>query len=81
MKTEQRLARLEVIAMNQILIIDQLSSVISKLAPASLLQSVMDESAETMLSLMYEDGVPLSSFDLATEWRQGIASPDIMRIS
>lgn len=75
----KRLERLETLALNQALIIGQMTQVISAMMPTAVRERALDRSAEQLLELIFTDGVPLTALELSVEWRQQIASPCIMR--
>jgi hypothetical protein len=81
MKDSQRLARLEMLALNQALIIGQLTQALSAMMTPTARERTLDRSAEELLALIFGDGVPLTALELSVEWRQQIANPDITQIS
>ncbi len=81
MNTQKRVAQLEMIVLNQILIIDQLTTVVAELVTPAVRSTALDNSAEELLQLMYDDGVPLEALDLAVQWRRRLGEPSITRIS
>ncbi|MDO9477648.1 MAG: hypothetical protein Q7L07_13135 [Pseudohongiella sp.] len=81
MYSKERIARLEILALNQTLIIEQLSCAISAMMSTEVRAQALDRSAEDLLKLVFTEGVPLAILDLAVDWRQKIARPDIMQTS
>lgn len=79
MKHRKRLERLECLALNQALIIGQLTQAVNAMMPPAVRERTLDRSAEQLLELIFTDGVPLTALELSVEWRQQIASPCIMR--
>lgn len=77
----ERLENLEVLALNQTLIIEQLSSAVCALLTPSIRKQVIDRSTEELLDLLFLEGVPLGMLDLAVEWQQKFAAQDIMQFS
>jgi len=75
----KRLERLETLALNQALIIGQLTQAISAMMPPSVRERALDRSAEVLLELIFTDGVPLTALELSVDWRRQIAAPCIMR--
>ena len=70
-----RLERLERIALNQTVIIDQLTEMVRELSPPTVLNRALDKSAEQLLELIFRDSVPVELLDLAVDWRKQLASP------
>lgn len=81
MTSKERITRLEILALNQTLIIKHLTQAIGPMMHPAIRAQVLEASTEDLLSLIYTDGLPLAVLDLAIEWRQQIASPDIMLTS
>lgn len=82
MDAMQRLERLERIALNQTLIIDQLTALVRELSTQSMLERSMDSSAEALLELMFEEEMPAEALDLAIDWRQRLSNVrEIMQTS
>lgn len=81
MTTIERLNRLEMLAINQAFIIEQLSKALDDLLLPVTREKVQLGSAEDLLALMYEEDVPLTALELAIEWRQSMAKPNIMQFS
>ena len=78
----KRLIRLEQIALNQTLIIDQLTQLVRELAPALAVERAMDASAEDLLGLIFEHEVPVEVLGLALDWRRSLAGvQDVMLTS
>ncbi len=81
MKLRKRLERLETLALNQALIIGQMTQAISAMMPPSVRERTLDRSAEELLRLIFMDGVPLTALEVSVEWRQQIAGSGITQTS
>ncbi|WP_339859105.1 hypothetical protein [Pseudohongiella acticola] len=81
MMSSERLARLELLVLNQALIIGQLTHAMNAMMPPAVRELALDRSAEELLELIFIDGVPLTALELSVEWRQQIAGHDITRTS
>lgn len=75
MDVVDRLERLERIALNQTVIIDQLTAMVRELSSPGVLNRALDKSAEQLLELIFRDSVPVELLDLAIDWRKQLASP------
>lgn len=74
MTQRKRIERLERIALNQTLIIEQLSWLLRATCSAGTLSDMGDSSAEVLLRLIFEQGVPIEALDLACQWRQNMGA-------
>ncbi|MDF1622504.1 MAG: hypothetical protein P1V33_03420 [Pseudohongiella nitratireducens] len=81
MDMEDRMKRLETLALNQTLIIEHLSQAIAGILTNDERNKLLDKSAEDLLELVFTDGVPLSTMSLAVEWRNCIGRSSIMPTS
>lgn len=82
MNTENRLERLEILALNQTLIIEHLTLLVAEFAPTSAIELALDASAEGILALVFEQQVPIDALEISTDWRLSLAGTrEIMRIS
>jgi len=79
--TRDRLEKLETLVLNQAFIIEQLSLAVDDLLRPATREKIQLNSAEDLLTLMYEEDVPLTALRLAIEWRQRMAKPSIMQFS
>lgn len=73
MRELQRLERLEQIALNQTLIIEQLTQLVKALAPVTVVRDTLDACAEQMLGLVFDQGVPVEALELTADWRRSLA--------
>ncbi len=82
MNTDERVLRLEALALNQTLIIEQLTLLVADFAPTKSIELALDVSAEGILELTFEQRVPLDVLEMAVDWRRGLAGTrEIMQIS
>jgi len=81
MNTQERIAQLEMIALNQILIIDQLTAVVAELVTPAMRSNALDSSAENLLQLIFVDEIPLQTLDLTVRWRKQMGEPGITQTS
>ena len=82
MKVEDRLSRLESLALNQTLIIEHLTLLVRAGASRSAIEIALEHSAEAVLMLVFEQNVPVEALELATDWRDSLAGRrGIMQIS
>lgn len=77
-----RLERLEQIALNQTLIIEQLTRLVRDMAPKAAVERALDSSAEGLLELVFGQDVPMEMLGLVVDWRRSLAGvQDVMLTS
>lgn len=82
MNAEERLCRLENLALNQTLIIEHLTLLVAEFAPTSAIELALGASAEGILALVFEQEVPIEALEMSTDWRRSLAGTrEIMQIS